>query len=424
MQYTRTRSSVFIPAVLVACAASLVGQTSSVVEQRPKAGENVAEILRDLHSAATVERAAEIQTFIRTLMADRGAFGTDSPSYLHISTEIAVLQFRVGHIEDAERTISDVLNSGAAHRMSNSSDVGLNHFMLASIRTMRADFASAEREYRLALGILKRIGPSQNTAVARVYSDMAIMYMRTNDFRSAEICLKNSLGAESGPGAAAPAEVFLRRDTILHLQYWRGRTTDAAETLRNLFHDYAQNSAIPRYLRAHLYRDSGELSIMTGKYQEAVDRLRLCLSLSDPEMPTPDYALELMTLGDAYSLQNDWADAHQVLQQAWTRSGEFEHNYPSQAGAVGVAYGAVLNREKHFSEARPVLQHALELVQTEPELQVKGINFLIAADHHLHERREERRLRKRLALLEQRPQRDPIRDNTVDVMSFNSQPGR
>jgi tetratricopeptide (TPR) repeat protein len=376
------------------------------------------EISQHLHRAYTVVGHAQTQSALNTLLSDRPGAPQGCPITDKLLSEIAALQFQLGENTSAEQTISEALRSKSIPD-DYAPSIGVDHFILGDICVIRGEYSKAELEFKNAIRIISHFGRSQSAALSRIYQDLGMLYMRLGDLRSAESALQQSLEADKQAPHELPERTLLTKDVLMHLRYRQGRLTEATQMLRNLIADYGDDSAIPQHFRAHLYRDSGEVLVAAKKPDEAVEHLRKCLLLTENESQEPESSIVYVMLTGAYLLQKNVVQAEQAAHEAYDRSQRFERDFPQNAAMACGTYGAVLNTKKQWAQARPLLAHALE-ISKERATQVQVLQHLIEADHNLHQRQEERQMRRRLKQLLEAAPREPATQHTVDVMAFNS----
>ncbi len=216
----------------------------------------------DIRIAFQMRNENDYQRALNLLLADRDAALPGCRSRERLFSQIAVTQFRMGNLAASERTVRDILAS-TSHRQhpDSSPETGLAHFLLAGIYSFRADYASAEREYQSALKIMLSLGHAQMVSVAQIYGDMALLYLRTGNIRASEAALQNSIAAEKNCDAVPLQASILRRDALIHIHYHAGRLTQALNASDELVRDHGEDPSLPLALRAHLFRDRGELAL-------------------------------------------------------------------------------------------------------------------------------------------------------------------
>ena len=376
------------------------------------------EIEAHLRAATSQNNLADLHRSVDALLADRKAVPEGCAARAELSTQIAFFQYRMGDLLSAEKTIGESLAEESLTHHESSGNSGLNHFMLAGVYKVRGDYAKAELEYNKAVEIFSSQQPAKPRALARVYGDMAAMYADRGDMKSAEAALQKSLASETPSNGASATGSIGTRDALVHLAYRRGRLTDALEMLQSMIRDFAEDHSIARELRAHMYRDEGEVLVASHRPAEATEPLRKSLLLTDSTINTPDYAIALAMLSQAYILQKNWTQADEALKEASGRSAGFEKNFPQDAGKILASYGIFLGSQKRWNDSRPLLLRAAPLTESEKDVESAVLQNLIQADHHLHEKEEERAMREKLKSLGS-SQPNPARENTVDVLAFN-----
>jgi tetratricopeptide (TPR) repeat protein len=267
---------------------------------------------------------------------------------------------------------------------------------------------------------LNSIEKTDPVTLARVYEDMTLLYTRVGDFGSAERTIEKAVELKQRT-AASHSDMLLLQDTLVHLRFREGRLTEAAQLLDKITEQYGDDPRISTTLRAHVYRDSGEVAIFTKSADIAVARLRKALSISDGKYATPEYATVLMLLSQAYAADDNLQEAQAMAAEAYHRALGFQENFPEDAAMITGAYGAILNKQKQWTDARENLAHALALSK-DRDTRMDIIHCLLEADHHLHEKQEESTLRRELKQLVAAAPREPMRENTMDIMAFTRSP--
>ena len=376
------------------------------------------EISQHLRTAYQVSGIAATQSALTALIGDRKSARPGCPITDKLLSEIAVLQFQLGQNSAAEQTLAEALRSKSTPDDYVTS-IGVDHFILGSIRVIHGDYHKAEFEYKDAIRILNHFGRAQSSSVSRVYQDLGMLYMRMGDLRSAESALQQAIEAQKQAPTELPERAVLIQDVLVHLRYRQGRLTEATKLLQRLVADHGENPAIPRHIRAHLYRDSGEMLIAAKKPDEAVEHLRKCLLLSEDERQQPESSVVFVVLTGAYLSQKNLVEAEKAANEAYERSQHFERDFPQNAAMAYGAYGAVLNMKKQWGQARPLLARAVDLSK-ERATQVYALQQLVEADHNLHERKEEHQMKRRLKQVLEDVPGEPSRQHTIDVMAFNA----
>ncbi len=141
--------------------------------------------------------------------------------------------------------------------------------------------------------------------------------------------------------------------------------------------------------------------------------------MTAPNTLTPEYGTALAILAVSYRMQNKLPEAAATLAEAAKRAEAFQGSFPQSAAAIYGAYGSVLNRQKQWNKAHPLLVSAVKLSEPDTQLETAALKNLIAADRHLHKRDEESSSRYKLKELLQNPHRDPVHKNTIDVLAFS-----
>ncbi len=426
MQYRSGAHRVRAAGTMAVAITILIGFTATVEGQEkplplPRSCSPIADTHTetDILSAASASSLPQMCGSLLKLASDREYVALDCPYRERILTEIAVLQFRTGDLSGAEKTISEALNSEPNTSFDYSRSLGIQHFILATIRNSRGDYEKAQAEYATAASILDRLGPQEATAVDRIYEEMSMTYLRMGDLQSAEITLQKSLARQKNSSEFSVQKVLATRDSLMHLRYRQGRISDALKMLQTMLADYSDNIAVSSQLRAHLYRDRGEMALATHDLDGAVEHLKKSLSLLDQNGKTPDAALVLAMLGETYTARKDMSAAENAMAEAYNRSKAFEANFPEDAGSICEAYAALLTTQKRWSDARPLFLHTLEIAKDD-NTRLASLQHLVKVDHHLRNTEEEMQMRDELKRAARKTPAQPEVQHTVDVLAFSS----
>lgn len=398
-------------------AVSAVALEAPGAGSEPACGAYRATVDGHLRSAYAATAADQMQSAIAELERDLQSAPAGCDLRSGILGEIAFLQFRVGDITDAEDSIRKARRLTPAAFSSDSNSAGALHFLLATVSCSRGDYGQAEREYKAAAAVLARRGKPQALALSRVYQDMALMYMRMHDLRSAERAMQKSLAVESSLPAVSPQALLVARDTIVHLRYQQGRVSEASELISDLVQTYGEDAAVDRHLRAHIRRDYGEMLLILHKPQLAEQQLQMSLALFDPRVDLASSAEVLSDVGQAYAMQDRFADAERVLGSAYAETKKFHGTFVDEAASISANYGRVLVKMRRWSDAQHVLEQALHLTH-DGKLQLYTLKDLLLADKHLHDRSDLAGLRRQLRSLELAAAENPVQRDTVDVLAF------
>jgi tetratricopeptide (TPR) repeat protein len=274
----------------------------------------------------------------------------------------------------------------------------------------------------LAVHTLSKAGESEATNVARVYSDMAMLYVRSGDVRLAELYLQEASRSERRARNPDKLEQFAHRDALIHLAYLKGRLSDALQITSELIGLYGTDGSISTALRAHLYRDYGQLCAAMGKLDESITYLdhSLALQLKSPAASPQELAFSWAFLARIQIHRKQFDTAEATLTKAQNRIRPFQHDFPDDAAIVAETYGFLLNLESRWAEARTQLQLALQLAGSAPELRLmklEDLHALARVDHRLHNKAEEKQVRAELKLVGAR-RRSPWKPDTVDILTL------
>ena len=352
------------------------------------------------------------------LLADRTSIPPGCSKRDALLTAIGLLQLRVGDPGSAQQSIEGALESAKQNETEASALAGFGHFLLGSIANMHADHAKAVREFTQSVSILKRSGPSAAPSVSRAYQDLALTYFHERDLSSGEAALQSALRYARMTNMR-PDQAFVIRDTLLHIRCAQGRRTEAENLVQSMIEDYGENKAIASHRRAHLYSDAATMSTAGHRREDAIQQSRKSLALLDPTLSTPEYALALTTLAQAYDAGKRREVSKDLLAEAYRRSDSFQHTFPADAARISVFYGKVLCKENQWSRARMLFLSALSKLD-DVELRRNTLRMLVEADHQLHQREEEASTRRELKALVDAEQQEVASGNTVDVLDFNA----
>jgi tetratricopeptide (TPR) repeat protein len=299
---------------------------------------------------------------------------------------------------------------------------GLDHFLRAGIYCNRNNFTVAESEYNLAASSFASMGAIGTIALARVYSDVAGMYIKLGEYRNAEIALNRSLDAEQQSAVVPAEEYVLRLDSLVHLLYRRRKLTEAERSMGHLVEAYGDNPQISVHLRAHLYRDRGEVHVFAADYAGGKKDLQRCLSILNGRNTEPDGARALAVLAELDVRENNIKAAEAKFEEATARIQPIASNFPEDAVEIATVYSAFLNQHRHWAHAREKLLNAARMCDNggiDNVTAVQCYRLLAEADRHLRNHTEEKQLRTKLNAL-QRGEQPDSQQQTVDVIALRA----
>jgi tetratricopeptide (TPR) repeat protein len=313
-----------------------------------------------------------------------------------VFTRMAAYQFQLEDFNGAADSSFAALSVPDVERKLAVEDIGLNHFILGTIYNARGRYSDALREHVKAAQSFAQSGKQNAGRAARIYSDAALLEIKMGDLRSAERYLTKSSAIAESSNTISETDKFLVLDAVAHFQYERGRLTEADHTLSEMVRSYGSSTAVRPSLRAHLYRDCGELSVATGNLDQASDQLQKSTALARVEPVPGNVALSLAMLGNVYVQQGQLHSAEQLFREACDRVGPHADEVPGKAAIVYAVYGSYLHLCRRWRESRTHLQRALQLADegagNEP-LRANCLSELADAAHHLHIKDEEKSMR-------------------------------
>lgn len=157
--------------------------------------------------------------------------------------------------------------------------------------------------------------------------------------------------------------------------------------------------------------------LILHKPQRAEQQLQMSLALFDPRVDLASSAEVLSDVGQAYAMQDRFADAGRVLGSAYAETKKFHGTFVEEAASISTNYGRVLVKMRRCTDAQHVLEQALHLTH-DAKLQLYALKDLLLADKHLHDRSDLAGLRRQLRSLEVAAAENPVQRDTVDVLAF------
>ncbi len=377
--------------------------------------------------ASSLSRRGSLNAALHLLESSLGKLDGRCSVRATVLTEKAGIHLRLGQMREARQASSAALGFEYGEQIP-AQERGMDEYILASACNAMGQKARAVQEYLLAARTFSQAGASEMTNAARVYSDLAMLYVRSADVPSAERYLDEALRAERSARNPDKTEQLTRQDALMHLDFLKGRLSDALSLIGGLIRSYGRDEGINSALRAHLYRDYGQLFASIGKLDESIQYLEhsVALELEVPGAPPQELAFSWAFLARIQILRKQFDAAEATLMKAQNRIGPFEYDFPQDAAIVAETYGVLLNLQSRCPEARIQLQRALQLAGSSPDLDLmraEGLRALAQADRRLHRRVEAKQARAELKHLRARgfSEADP---DTVDVLTLarNHQP--
>ena len=430
MRYTNRISSFYTTVTCFVFATSLfvtvLGATEADQHAGPERGATCneqanADAGRELRETTQPSTAEGLTQALRSLKSKLDALDATCDARPAILTRMAGYQFQLRNFTDAADSSVAALSVAAVERKLSLEEIGLNHFLLGTIYNARGRYFDAIREQVKAAEAFGRSGKQNRGRIARVYSDLALLEINTGDLKSAERYLNKSAAIAESSDTISATDKLLVLDAIAHFEYERGRLTDADHTLSKIVRSYGSSTAVSASLRAHVYRDYGELSIATGNLDEAMGHLQKSAALARAEPVPGNLALSLAMLGNVYFQQGQLNSAEQLYREACDNVGRDASEVPGNAAIVYAVYGSYLHSCRRWRESRTHLQRALQLARESGKnqpLEANCFSKLADAAHHLHIKDEERSMRSKAKELAAGFRPGTNGDLTVDLLSL------
>jgi tetratricopeptide (TPR) repeat protein len=229
-----------------------------------------------------------------------------------------------------------------------------------------------------------------------------MVYVQQRDLKSAERAIETSLDTEKQGGKVDPRQAILVADTLSHMEYQRGRISEATANTRELLNKYGTDDKIPNPLRAHLYEDYATLCMQQNNISEAVKYFTVSVGLQREAPVQSTLARTLALLARAQIAANQLDDARQTVTEAVAKEG-LVHENPIDDAVVSESYGEYLIARRRWDEARTAFKTTLSYGSTSPafaNVHIEALQQLAEADHHLHLKKEEKSSRKEARMLE------------------------
>jgi Tfp pilus assembly protein PilF len=357
----------------------------------------------DIERAYKLENAGHPEQGLQVLNDDARSAGSCS-FQTRVYTQIGRLELRMGDFKAARGASEEALRLHALKPVLGCEETGLNYFIIADSRSGVGEFAEAELSYKQAARVFETCGGHAEVLVARVYSDLAMIYVNERNLKAAEQAIEKSLAAEKRTANPDRMEEILGQQSLAHVKYQQGRISEALGTTKDLVNRYGADDALNPALRGSLYDDYGELCIQQGKLAEAAESLNMSATLKAKCPGRTGVAKTLARLAWVHTLLKQFDDAENTLKDAEGRlSGPAGEQDPLEAAIVAETYGAFLNARQQWKDARTNLLNALASGNSGPafaEIHAAALLQLAEADHHLHRKQEEKKSRNQARLLQ------------------------
>lgn len=314
-----------------------------------------------------------------------------------LETTAASIKFRLGELTEAQQLSAKALNE--LHRFEDESeDIGVAEYLLGAVSDARGKIAEAEHQYLKAAHVFRALGNRSALRLARVYSDLAMLNLRANDLRHAELYLQKAIDSERLVKDSDTMERLARLDAVVHLSFKKGEYTEANRLNGLLLQAYATDMRVPAALRAHIYADRGGLMYATGHYAECLLNLNKSLDLYRMDAGNSEtIAVTLAMAARAHIGLKDLVSAQMNIEEALQRGKTLRANYPLGIAFIEETYGDYLALNRQWAEARAQYLDSISLFETigEGKRELTACLFDAAtADDHLRRRRESKTLRK------------------------------
>jgi tetratricopeptide (TPR) repeat protein len=377
---------------------------------------------KTLVEALALEKRNEFEKAVQVTLRTADSIGPNCRMKAALETDAAAIKFRAGALTDAEQLSTKALKELRRFE-DDSEDIGKAEYIIGSVMDARGKAADAERQYLKVVHVFTALGNRSALRLARVYSDLAVINIRVNNTRQAEIYLQKSSESEKSVKVSDPTERMARQDAAVHLAYKKGKTSEAIRLNALIIKAYGTDMSIPAGLRAHIFADRGGLMYSAGQYNESLLNLNKSLDLyrSYPR-DSETIAIALTMLGRARLAVNDMVGAHQSLEEAMQLSTNLRANYPLHVAFIEESYGEYLALSRQWSEARARYLDSISLMRTAAEGKQELPKCLLeaaAADDHLHQKKESKKLRKQAQLLMAESQ-TPGEESTVDLTTLEA----
>ncbi|HEX4230500.1 MAG TPA: tetratricopeptide repeat protein [Bryobacteraceae bacterium] len=377
---------------------------------------------KTLVEAARLEKQNEFDKAFQVTI--HTANGIDPNCRMRAALEIdaAAIEFRAGALTQAEQLSTKALKELRRFE-DESADVGMAEYIIGSVLEVRGRIADAERQYLKAVYALTALGDHRALRLARVYSDLAVINIRRNNTRQAEIYLQKSIDLEKTVKMTDPIERLARQDAVVHLAYKKGNTSEAIRLNALLIKGYGEDMDIPAGLRAHIFADRGGLMYSIGRYNESLVNLNSSLDLYRSSAGDPEtIAVTSTMLARARIALHDMVGAQENLEEAVQLSRKLRANYPLYVAFIEESYGEYLAANRQWSKARAQYLDSISLMNAAAGAKQELSECLLEAaraDDHLDQKKESKKFRKQAQSLIAES-RTPGGGSTVDLTTLEA----
>ncbi|MFL6447148.1 MAG: hypothetical protein ACJ746_05605 [Bryobacteraceae bacterium] len=330
-------------------------------------------------------------------------------------TNIAILQSRLVLLMEAKRSSQSAL---AMQVYLSPECLGVNYFVLANTANVLGAQTEAKEEYLEAAKQFSAAGSRGRVRLAITYSELAMLYVRSEDVHTAEELLQRSFRASPMPPRPSSSLDVARIDSIAHIEMKQGRVTDAFHHIESLVKARPDNLFISPDLRSHIYRDFSELCAQNGRLDDTVLYLEKAASLQEEAGNLAQASVTFAMLGSVQIYRHSDEAAVLAFERAEALLGAASREDSFAIFVVRGYYGIFLVSKKSWKAGRDNLRRSLDSGFFSPDFAAMRrtcLSSLLAADRHLGYLQEAKKIR---AELKHVPTQYGLSQATVDLMSL------
>jgi tetratricopeptide (TPR) repeat protein len=404
------------------CASDLAPtQNTTAIEPDPPCGSPaLARLNENLKRIYKLEAGGHIDGAIADLRSSSEVLGecwVRAKAYVQIGR----LELRLGHYKLAAEASEKAIQIQSTASALSAAEMGLAHYVRATGFVGVGEFSKAEPAYKASIFYFGKVNNVQ-TVVARVYSDMACMYVQVHDLRAAESAIRSSLQAYEVAGRTSAMEGAVIQDTFSHIEFRQGRLSDAMKRIKVVLDETADDKTVTPSFRAHLHEDYGNFCAQKGDLEQARISYEKSARL-ESELPSQNGLPRTLALvARIQILQNRFPEAEDTLRKAKSGIDSISVDNPVDAALIAETYGALLNSEHQWDDAKVALLRALSFGNGGPafmSIRIEALQQLAEAYHHLHRKKEEKQSLKEAEWLKSQSQL-PGSGQVVDLMTLQA----
>lgn len=229
----------------------------------------------------------------------------------------------------------------------------------------RAQYPQVEVLFKKALAIRSHVLPDGHLGRAESLYELGVLYINQGKFADAETSIMQSLELLARSYETGHPAVVMARNTLAEVYYQEGRYEEAESIFLNVLRERMLTYGEKHALVGTTFECLGQVYETWGRHEDAEYAFRRALEISEHALGAkhPSVVHIRHELADLYMRQTLYDQAESLLQetlQGHEQGRVIGASELDTADALRVQ-GLVHLKQKHYAQAAPLLEHALEI---------------------------------------------------------------